>query len=137
MQKVISKDILFLSINLLLIIIVGLYAFIKDKPEYVLNLPSIDDIERIEISKNENIILVATDEAVEKIINLLNNKKTKSESITDYPSNTSELYKINFIHKEIGSSTIYIYRIKNNYYVEQPYNGIYEIAESEYNKILS
>ena len=137
MQRKISKDILFLSINLLLIIIVGLYAFIKDKPEYILNLPSIDNIESIEISKNENRIFIETDKNTEEIINLLNNKKTNNESITDYPNNTSELYKINFIHKEIGSSTIYLYKRKNNYYIEQPYNGIYKITESEYNKILS
>lgn len=137
MQRKISKDILFLSINLLLIIIVGLYAFIKDKKEYILTLPSVDNVESIEISKNQNRILVKKDKTVEEIISSLNNKKTNNESIEDFPSNISELYKINFIHKEISSSTIYLYKRKNNYYIEQPYNGIYEITESEYNKILS
>jgi len=71
MKKKISKDIIFLSINLLLIIVVGLYYFIKNKSEYILNLPSLDNIERIEIYKNENKIFVVKDKDIEKTINLL------------------------------------------------------------------
>lgn len=71
MKKKISKDIIFLSINLLLIIVVGLYYFIKNKSEYILNLPSLDSIERIEIYKNENKIFVVKDKDIEKTINLL------------------------------------------------------------------
>ncbi len=137
MKKRISKDIIFLSINLLLIIIVGIYAITKDKTEYILNLPSVHDIKNIELVKDETTILIEDEETLKEIIELLNNKTTKEASIQDYPGRTSELYKMYFNYKENGAAFLYIYKRRNNYYAESPYEGIYKLSKKEYNQITS
>lgn len=139
MKKSISKDIIFISVNLLLIIIVGIYALIKNKPEYTLNLPPISDIDSVEIVKikSDKNILIEDYNDIKEIIEILSNKKTKEQSNQDSPTNTKELYTINFIYKEKGSAFLYLYKRKNNYYIEIPYDGIYKLSKTEYNKIIS
>ena len=55
--------------------------------------------------------------------------------IQDIPVNTEEKLKIDFHFVEKGTSTLFLYKRKNNFYIEQPYNGIYKITEREYEKI--
>ncbi len=134
MQSKISVDIVYLSINLLLIIIVGYYAYLKDR-QFILNVPEIDNLESIEIISDENDIFITDYFKIECILNVLDNKKTNKKSIKEKEYN--KLYKISFIYKDIGVSSIYLYKKNNKYYIEQLNNGIYEINNDEYNKILS
>ena len=43
--------------------------------------------------------------------------------------------KVDFHFIEAGVSTIFVYKKNNSYYIEQPYNGIYQISGDEYNSI--
>lgn len=51
------------------------------------------------------------------------------------PVNVENEIKINFKITNNEIKTIYVYKRKNKHYIEQPYNGIYEISEDEYNSI--
>lgn len=67
-----------------------------------------------------------------------NSKKTNKESVGEIPINIE-----NYIELEILYSTDkgklqefnYIYKIKGNYYIERPYDGIWKIEEESYDNI--
>ncbi|WP_322202215.1 DUF5301 domain-containing protein [Acutalibacter intestini] len=70
-----------------------------------------------------------------------NNRSTKFESVQDAPVNVEEeaLIKVDFLHTGGGVSTVFVYhqpRRDGEFFIEQPYNGIYEISGDEYNSIL-
>lgn len=86
-------------------------------------------------SEYSNIKVIADKDQMKEIYNTFYNKTTKLDSIYDTPANPDELYLVTFKDNASNSTSAYIYKRKNNYYIEQPYNGIYEIKEDEYNKI--
>lgn len=43
--------------------------------------------------------------------------------------------KLEFYFENTGTSVIYMYIKDDRYYIEQPYNGIYQITYDEYNSI--
>ena len=49
--------------------------------------------------------------------------------------NIDDEIKVDFHFIEAGVSTIFVYKKNNSYYIEQPYNGIYQISGDEYNSI--
>lgn len=71
------------------------------------------------------------------ILYVLNGTKrvTKNESIQDAPINIDDEIKVDFHFIEAEVSTIFVYKKNNSYYIEQPYNGIYQISGDEYNSI--
>ena len=64
-----------------------------------------------------------------------NGRTTKRESINDFPVNAETPIKIEFCFARGGSSVLYAYAQENRYYIEQPYNGIYQISGDEYNSV--
>ena len=76
-------------------------------------------------------------EEMKDILYVLNGTKrvTKNESIQDAPVNIDGEIKVDFHFIEAGVSTIFVYKKNNSYYIEQPYNGIYQISGDEYNSI--
>ena len=63
---------------------------------------------------------------LEKLESISLNQNEKDISIND----REEMKDI-----EAGVSTISVYKKNNSYYIEQPYNGIYQISGDEYNSI--
>ncbi|MEG0021128.1 MAG: DUF5301 domain-containing protein, partial [Oscillospiraceae bacterium] len=59
------------------------------------------------------------------------------ESVNDTPTNIDDYIKLEFSHYTEGSSVAYVYKIKNRYYIEQPYVGIWEITKEPYNKVYT
>ena len=49
--------------------------------------------------------------------------------------NIDDEIKVDFHFIEAEVSTIFVYKKNNSYYIEQPYNGIYQISGDEYNSI--
>lgn len=62
-------------------------------------------------------------------------KRTKEESISDAPWGAQELLKVDFYFAEGGTSTLFAFRKSGQYYMEQPYNGIYRISGDEYSTV--
>ena len=76
---------------------------------------------------------------IEDIIYVLagDRRTTKKESINDYPFGIEEPIKVELKsgNKKDSIAVIYIYEDNSRYYLEQPYNGIYQISGDEYNGI--
>ena len=134
-----GKNIVILIVFILVILIFTLCFAIINKPKYNLKLPEISDISSISVTLNDNEIKLEKEEDITGIITTLmsNGRTTKIESIQDFPVNVSNVITIKIYHKSSGSSTLFVYERKGNYYLEQPYNGIYEISSDEYNSILN
>jgi len=128
-----SKNIVTIII-VLIAVIAGLMYHFRDRRTYELKLPEVENIGNITLEQEDNEKNVSEDKDIEHIIEILKGVKriTTNESIQDSPVNTKNKIKIDFYFKEQGVSTIYIYEKKNKYYIEQPYNGIYEISKEDY-----
>ena len=134
-----GKNIVILIVFILVILIFTLCFAIINKPKYNLKLPEISDVSSIFVILNDNEVKLEKEEDITGIITTLmsNGRTTKIESIQDFPVNVSNVITIKIYHKSSGSSTLFVYERKGNYYLEQPYNGIYEISSDEYNSILN
>lgn len=121
-------------VGLILIIIgAGLLYFSRPKRTYELNLPMAENIKSISIQRNSENGVIEKQYTIEEFIDWLNeNKKTTTkESISDLPINATNEINFDFNFKQ-GASRISVYERKDKYYLEQAYNGIYEISEEEY-----
>lgn len=134
-----GKNIVILIAFILVILIFTLCFAIINKPKYNLKLPEISDVSSIFVTLNDNEVKLDKEEEITSIITTLmsNGRTTKIESIQDFPVNVSNVITIKIYHKSSGNSTLFVYERKRNYYLEQPYNGIYEISSDEYNSILN
>lgn len=134
-----GKNIVILIVFILVILIFTLCFAIINKPKYNLKLPEINDVSSIFVTLNDNEVKLDKEEDITSIITTLmsNGRTTKIESIQEFPVNVSNVITIKIYHKSSGSSTLFVYERKGNYYLEQPYNGIYEISSDEYNSILN
>ena len=120
------------------LIIVGILLKIRPNNEGV-SLPKTDDV------KSLSLIKIANDRGVEKrtikenndienfLQNLENSKKTKKESVSDFP-NKDEFILVSIKMSEGGYIRNTIYEEDKKLYFEQPYVGIYELP---YNSISS
>ena len=124
-------------IAIILVLSIGsLYLFIN-KRTYELNLPKLENLESILIKQNLNEKIITDNEKMKEVLDILVKERriTKEESIQDYPININDEIKIDFNFIERGTSTIFLYTKNSKYYIEQPYNGIYQIDKEEYNYI--
>lgn len=134
-----SKIVLFaaLGIIVLVVLVIGIFYHFRDRRTYTLNLPQLEKLESISLNQNEKDISINGREEMKDILYVLNGTKrvTKNESIQDAPVNIDDEIKVDFHFIEAGVSTIFVYKKNNSYYIEQPYNGIYQISGDEYNSI--
>lgn len=68
-----------------------------------------------------------------------NTNDTGKESVNGQPTNINDYIIVKFHHKnEEGSLSIaYLYKDKNNSYVEQTYSGIWKLKEETFDRISS
>ena len=103
--------------------------------EYTINLFKLEEIASITIdtlSQYDNKKEFKDEETIKEIYDVLADKKTNIDSINDVPVNPDILYLVKFKNNTENSKSAYIYKKDNQYYIEQPYNGIYQITEKEY-----
>lgn len=106
--------------------------------EYVINLFELKEISSITIdtlAQYDNKKEFKDKESIEEIYEVFADKKTNVESVNDIPVNPDILYFVKFKNDSGNYKSAYIYKKDNQYYIEQPYNGIYQITEDEYTKI--
>ena len=126
--------VLFLCIG----VVLGILYFNKiKKTSYTLNLPSDDSVSSINMEQNDKIVKIDEQEKIKDIMFIINEVKrtTTNKSVQDSPGNVENIIKINIEYGEVNNSTVFIYKRKNKYFIEQPYNGIYRISPDEYNSI--
>jgi len=90
------------------------------------------------LEQNGKIIQVNEQDKIKDIINIIGKVKrtTTNESVQDSPINVENEIKIDFEYDENKSSTVFIYKKKGKYFIEQPYNGIYRISLDDHNSIV-
>ena len=108
-----------------------------NKSSYTLNIPSDDSVYNINLEQNGKKLRVSEQDKKKDIIYIISEVKrtTTSESIQDSPINVENEIKIDFKYKENKTSTVFVYKKKGKYFIEQPYNGIYRISPDKYNSI--
>ncbi len=106
-------------------------------------LPSVDDVNEVGISiilngkTVESNIYIDSKNITEIMDYLLESEPTTIESINDFPNN-NEVVEIDFV--TVGEkSTFFVYKerriLRERYYIERPYYGVWEIDESVYKRI--
>lgn len=106
---------------------------------YTLNISKAADLQSISISK-ESVQTEITDmQEIEDMIFVLdgNGRTTKKESVNDNPVDVEQFIKLELRSRNEKDtlSVMYLYEENGRYYLEQPYNGIYQISGDEYNGI--
>lgn len=127
----------------ILIVILLLSLSLLGCSKLKITLPNEADLESIVLSEsaeeNNKHIIITDNEGIKNIIDSIksNSKKTNKESINDTPTNIDYYIKLEFSHSKGGSSVAYVYKTKDRYYIEQPYNGIWEITQESYDDIAT
>ncbi|MBO5452374.1 MAG: DUF5301 domain-containing protein [Clostridia bacterium] len=105
------------------------------KTEYTLNLPA--EPTSITLTKDDDDRTIMTAENIQTVLTMLkgSGRITTDESTQDSPSGTTDEIKIDFAHNPEGTSTLFVYKKADKFYIEQPYNGIYEITAEEYDSL--
>ena len=134
-----NRNVLFtvLGIIVLVVLMIGVFCYFRDRRTYTLNLPKLEKLESISLKQNEKNVIIDDKEKMQDILYILNGTKrvTKNESVQDVPININNEIQIECNFIETGKSIIFVYNKNNSYYIEQPYNGIYQISGDEYNSI--
>lgn len=134
-----NRNVLFtvLGIIVLVVLMIGVFYHFRNRRTYTLNLPKLEKLESISLKQNEKNVIIDDKEKMQDILYILNGAKrvTKNESVQDVPININNEIQIECNFIETGKSIIFVYNKNNSYYIEQPYNGIYQISGDEYNSI--
>lgn len=114
-----------------------LYYNETKKYSYTLNLPLDDSVYSINMEQDDKIVMIEEQEKIKDIMFIISkvNGITTSKSVQDSPVNAENVIKINIEYSESSILTLFIYKKKNKYFIEQPYNGIYRISFDEYYSI--
>lgn len=140
MNKRTTTIILLFVIAFLFLTPLMLYFF-NEQTIYELSIPNADTVKNIKLTNNNTSIFIDDNNSIEEFINSFSNVNTitKKVSVQDWPVNTSQELSILFSFKDEQKQPflIYVYQKKHNYYIEQPYNGIYPISKSQYEFFIS
>ncbi len=120
----------------IIMLIIGiLYGMYISRTTYQIEVPQLKKIKSIVLIQKKTIQELTNQDAIADIATLLKGKKTQQESMNNTPFNVSQKIRLEF-HSKYGDITfIYLYKKDNQYYTEEPYNGIYQMSENEYNSI--
>lgn len=118
-------------------VLVILYFYKINKYSYTLNIPSENSVCNINLEQNGKRVVVTEKDKIKDVIYIIGDVKrvTTNESVHDNPININNEIKIDFEYEEGKTSIVFVYKKKDKYFIEQPYNGIYRISSDEYNSI--
>ncbi len=109
--------------------ILSLFACSKNANPIV--LPQSSDVVSVDVIDGENTVNCSDKTWIDEVISgLSDSKPTNKQSVQDFPQVD------NYIKVELNSqtekTTVFVYKDKGKFYVEQPYNGIYIIDSDLY-----
>ena len=118
----------FLILITLILAILGFFLYSTSTRKINFNP---EKIARIEVfSKERKIKDINSPNKIDDIVKILQQLRSRTESVNDFP-NLEKYYWL-----KIEELKVYIYENDKKYYVEVPYNAIYLINKSQYNKLL-
>lgn len=128
----------FIGIAIIMVVVLAIFIAVQINQEtYKITIPSLDEITLVSIdslSQYDNVTEFDDKEEIAKIYHIFRNQTTTQESINDNPVNPDILFLVTF-KKNDETTKVYIYKKNNQYYIEQPYNGIYTIAKKDFETI--
>lgn len=131
-----------LSLSLILTVILGLSACGKEEAKN-LGLPKSDQVASITVKHSqspENSEGVTLTQDLAPLIDLLNKEAqwTKKESVNDQPTNIDDYMILEFYENppQDNPKKVTLYQSKGKYYVEEAYQGIWEMSQEAYEQIL-
>ena len=122
-------------------------VYYSDNGPLKLNLFEKEEIIKVGINtgkQDNNYFEYNNKNTIERIYNIFADLETNIASTSFNPKEYDEMYSILFYNDEnmllysdhnFLKGTVSVYKINNKYYVEQAYNGIYEINEEDFNTI--
>ena len=94
-------------------------------------LPDFEEVISVKVSKGDDELVYTDVEDISSIISKINEAKATSKpTVQDNPVNVDNYYSVYITANEEQSTTLYIYKEKSKWYIEQPYQGIYESDEA-------
>ena len=94
----------------------------------------VTDVDKMEISEGDIIKEITNKDDIKLVFDILNNLGEGTESINDFPVNSTGIVKINLRYSN-SNVEVFAYIRDNKYYFERPYGGIFLTTEENYNKI--
>ncbi len=116
----------------------GVSLYRKHRHSYALDIPA--EISKIEIQGSKGTVLLTQTEDIDALRNIICPVKrvTHEESVHDAPINAEDVIMIDFYTDEGKTNKrVFVYERNSKCYIEQPYNGIYQISQEEFEKIGS
>lgn len=99
-----------------------------------ITLPQANDITSVDVSVGKCTVSHSDKTWINEIISdISSSEPTTKECVQDVPQ-VENYIKIDFQH-QTGTSTIFAYEDNGKYYIEQPYQGIYEIDSQLFEKL--
>lgn len=120
------------SVIICVVCILTLFACSKKANPIV--LPQSSDVVSVDVTVGENTMNCSDKTWIDEVISSLSDSKpTHRESVQDSPQVD------NYIKVELNSqtekTTVFVYKDKGKFYIEQPYSGICIIDEETYNQL--
>lgn len=124
------------KIAVIILLISGiLFGMYMSRMTYQLNFPQPQKIKRIVFVQKKASKKLTDQDMIADIVRVLQGKTTQQESLNGVPFNVSQKVRLEF-HLKFDRRSLYLYRKDHQYYIEEPYNGIYRLSGDEYNSIV-
>lgn len=127
--------------TVMVLLLAAIHFLFSSMRSYELHLPDFGDLKGITLTLRDGEGVDLVDAYAEDVLFILkgNGRTTKTESIQDAPVNTDDFIKVDMSFWKGGAATLFVYQRSSahdgEYFIEQPYNGIYEISGDEYHSI--
>lgn len=122
-----------------MVVVLAIFIVVQINQEtYEITIPSLDEVTFVSIdslSQYDNVTEFDDKEEIAKIYHIFRNQTATQESINDNPVNHPDILFLVTFEKNDETTKVYIYKKNNQYYIEQPYNGIYTIAKRDFETI--
>ena len=120
------------SVIICVVCILTLFACSKKANPIV--LPQSSDVVSVDVIDGENTVNCSDKTWIDEMISSLSDSKpTNRESVQDSP-HVNDYMRIE-INSQTEKTTVFVYKDKGKFYVEQPYSGICIIDEETYNQL--
>lgn len=120
------------SVIICVVCILSLFACSKKANPIV--LPQSSDVVSVDVIDGENTVNCSDKTWIDEVISSLSDSKpTNRESVQDSP-HVKDYMRIE-INSQTEKTTVFVYKDKGKFYIEQPYSGICIIDEETYNQL--
>ncbi|WP_308619638.1 DUF5301 domain-containing protein [uncultured Eubacterium sp.] len=120
------------SVIICVVCILTLFACSKKANPII--LPQSSDVVSVDVTVGENTVNCSDKTWIDEVISgLSDSKPTNRESVQDSP-HVKDYMRIE-LNSQTEKTTVFVYKDKGKFYIEQPYSGICIIDEETYNQL--